>query len=440
MSPPLANFDDDRRRRVLTTGWGLALLTRVIWLPGGAAANVLSLAALVTFTVALIAFGLRQLVFRHRYGRAVPVLKWALALAGALCLAIGFALRPPAALGGIPVLVSIVALIGLAVRDTVRRLRSGAKPPDRIVQVGLALATVLVTVAIVHGPAVGEASPQRDIIYTLDKTATSRNPAFCRLMTAHFVEQSFESRDGPAGFYSCRAQTAGVLRPDAVDVSNVRIADGHATAEVAYRGGKFSGSKLRFGLVKRGEYWKVDRLLGFTTFDRKAATAATRKYLRHGPFSLSPSAVECVMAAFTRYSNEELQRLVVGGGSLRASTRIYLRCGRGAVVRSLATWLAPPSYSHARQLHGCVEEALGQASNMRIINLYRDPTGFLEIQLTCGRHAVLAAYQHALRKSQNNYSGTVVECTTASLHQLTNRALAEAFVDIDRIQEIIDSC
>ena len=438
VSPPPAKIDDDRLRRILTTGWALALLTRVIWTPGGEAGDVVGLVALWTFTAALIALGLRQLVLRRRRGRSVPILRWTLALGGALCLAIGFALGPPGAAWG--VLASIVALTGLAVRDTVRRVRNGAKPPDRIVQIGFGLAVALLTVAVLHGPAAREAARQRAVVYTLTKTATSSNPAFCGLMTADFVEQSFESRDGAAGFYWCRARATGALRPHAVDVSNVRVSDNRATADVAYRGGSFSGSTLRFGLVEREGRWKVDRLLGFATFDREASTAAIRKYVRHGPFTLSPSAAGCVLASFGRFSSDDIQRQYVDGRSFGAGTRIYLRCGRDAVVRALATWLAPSSYSHAKRLRVCVEKRLAGASTKRIVDLYRDPTGFLEIQLSCGRRTVLAAYRRALRGSRNDYSRTVIECTIASLRRLSDRTLAEAFVDLDRVQEIVDSC
>lgn len=438
VNPPPAKIDDDRLRRILTTGWALALLTRVIWTPGGEAGDVVGLAALWTFTAALITLGLRQLVLRRRCGRSVPILRWTLALGGALCLAIGFALGAPDAAWG--VLASITALAGLAVRDTVGRMRNGAKPPDRVVQIGFGLAAALLTVAVLHGPAAREASRQRAVVYTLTKTATSRNPAFCGLMTARFVEQSFESRDGAAGFYWCRARPTGALRPHAVGVSNVRVSGNRATADVAYRGGSFSGSTLRFSLVEREGRWKVDRLLGLATFDRKAIIAAIREYLRHGPFILSPRAAGCVMAAFGRYSNDEIEKQYVGGPSFGVATRIYLRCDRDAVVSALATWLAPSSYSHATRLRGCVEVRLAGASTRRIVDLYRDPSGFLEIQLACGRHAVLAAYRNALRGSQNNYSATAIKCTIASLHRLSNRALAEAFVDIDQVQEIVDSC
>ncbi len=431
--------DDDRLWRVLVTGWALTLLARVVWLPGGGAANVVSLVMLGGFTAALIAFGLRQLV-RRRRDPGAPILRWALALAGSLSLAIGFAFKTAPIFWGTAFLASIAALIGLASRDTVRRLRRGGKPPDRVVQVGLALGVVFVAVAIVHRPAAGRASSQHEIAYALRKIAAGRDPGSCELATVRYLEQASESRDGPAGLYWCRAGKARLLRPRAVAVSDVRVSGDHATAEVAYRGGGFSGSKLRFGLAKRGEWWKVDRLLGFTRFDRRAFAAVTREYLRTGPFAFSPSSARCAAAAFDRYSSGEIQRLYVAGRSLGASVRIYLRCGRGAVVRSLAGWLAPSSYDHAAQLHSCVEEALAPVSDRRIVDLYRDPTGFLEIQLMCGRPDVLNAYRGALRRSKNNYSAAAIECTIASLRHLPDRALAEAFVDLNRIQETISSC
>jgi len=433
VNEPEAEVKNDRLRRVLTVGWVLALLSIVT--VHGHVLSITRLVFLLGFTAALIGFALRQLLLRRRYGNSVPILRWMPPLAGSLAL-IGRLVVPGTGVAGLVVLASLVALLGLAIRDTVARMRARRKPPDRVVQVGVGLAVALFLVGGIQGPQ--RASAEADIKYTLDELATKPNPDYCEtLMSARYLHQTYGGTVGAS--YWC-LHSLDSRRPYAVNVFDVRVADDRATAKVTDRNGSFGGSTLKFALVKQRGYWKLDELLGFTSFNRAKFEAAYRKSLVTGRYRFPPAAAGCALATLRNYSTARLEELYLIGRAPAVAERSLLACDRRTFVKSLATSLTLRGNSSSGSIRDCLASALGETSNGQIMSLYREPTGLTELRLRCGRPAFLAEYHRALRTSANDYPETVVECTMFWLKRLPNHAIATAFLNLDPIQARIEAC
>ena len=277
MNEPSAEVKNDRLRRVLTVCWVLALLSILTVTPNGRVLSIARFVFLCGLTAALIGFALRQLLLRRRYGNSVPILRWMLSLTGSLALISGVAGHAYGVAGAV-LFVSLVALLWLAIRDTVARMRARRKPPDRVVQVGVGLAVAPLLVGVIQGPPAESAEVTR----TLDELATNPNPDYCAtLMSARYLHQVYGGNK--AGLFWCRDSLAS-RGPHAVNVFDVRVADDHATAEVTARGGDFNGSTLKYALIKQRGYWRLDELLGFRTFDRAKFEAVYRRRLLTGRY------------------------------------------------------------------------------------------------------------------------------------------------------------
>jgi hypothetical protein len=115
---------NDGIRRALLAGLLVGLAARLTVFHTGGAGGIASVTVFWIFAVALGAFAVRQLLLRVRLGRSVPILKWCLILL-ALLVWTYEVFGPEIAIQNLlnlTLLMSILLLVGLAIRDSVRRL------------------------------------------------------------------------------------------------------------------------------------------------------------------------------------------------------------------------------------------------------------------------------------------------------------------------------
>ncbi len=118
---------NDHARRTLIVALLLSLGADALLPREGPAAEVVS-ATFWLYSVAIVAFAVRQVVHRRRQGPAVPVLKWLLLAACVTSLFASAALERGTPVALTLALVSFgafLALVGLACRDTLRAVRTG---------------------------------------------------------------------------------------------------------------------------------------------------------------------------------------------------------------------------------------------------------------------------------------------------------------------------
>ena len=106
------------------------------------------------------------------------------------------------------------------------------------------------------------------ITEAITASATTTDPSACtELQTQNFIEQT-SGATGAKAVEECRRDQQEEAVADSVDVSDVEIDDGNATAVVAFEGGFIGGQSLEVGFVDEDGQWKLDELIRFVDFDR----------------------------------------------------------------------------------------------------------------------------------------------------------------------------
>jgi len=169
--------------------------------------------------------------------------------------------------------------------------------------------------ALVFGLAACGGSSESDedkIVNTIEKSATSTDPAICNeTETLSFMEQTGSST-GKEAEKECEKETEeeGNNDPDSVNVSKVKADGGKATADVEFKGGTFDGQTLEVALVEEDGDWKLNELTGFANFDTAPFIAELSKQLEEEP-GIEPETASCIVAGIEELSKSELEGLVV---------------------------------------------------------------------------------------------------------------------------------
>ena len=116
---------NDRARRLLILALLLSLAASALFPRDGTTAPVIW-ASFWLYGLAIVAFAVRQLILRKRYGSGVPVLKWGLLAVCVVSLYVYACLErgtPAAQVVALLDCGTLLALVFLAIRDTLRRPR-----------------------------------------------------------------------------------------------------------------------------------------------------------------------------------------------------------------------------------------------------------------------------------------------------------------------------
>lgn len=152
---------------------------------------------------------------------------------------------------------------------------------------------------------------------TIVASAKTESPADCtRLHTQAYLEQAFKLEDG-AAVEVCE-ESAGDSIPDdpgTVTVFDVDVDGDAATAGARFVGGGNDGQTMRYGLVRRGGAWKLDRLLRFIRLD---AEKLVLEFRRAGMYEATSREdvefVDCVTDLLEQMDDEELEAFFVDYG------------------------------------------------------------------------------------------------------------------------------
>lgn len=148
------------------------------------------------------------------------------------------------------------------------------------------------------------------IVTTIETLANSTDPADCEIYSNQtFLEQTYLEK-GEAAVESCEADAEDESNdPDSVEVENVKIADGAASAEVSFDGGDYDGQTLAVGLVEKDGEWKLDSIDSFVGLDREAFIAKFEEGVDES--GVTPAQRSCILKALDGADNAELEALAI---------------------------------------------------------------------------------------------------------------------------------
>ncbi len=137
-------------------------------------------------------------------------------------------------------------------------------------------------------------------------------PSKCtELQTLKFNEQ--EKGSGPKATELCEKEAAEHEEPaESVNVSNVEVEGGTATAEAAIEGSALNGQTVELELVEEGGKWKLNQFLGFASYDGEALAEGVEKGLEKQG-GLPASEVKCFADGVRGMSEEEAEEVAFEG-------------------------------------------------------------------------------------------------------------------------------
>lgn len=187
-----------------------------------------------------------------------------------------------------------------------------------LVTLALLLAAALLSLA-----ACGGSGDEGKIAATIEKAATTSEPSNCtELETQRFVEQN-NRQTGKAALEACeKGAEEGKKEARSVDVSNVSVNGGKATARAKFEGGSLSSQTIEVALVEAEGTWKLDQIEGFAEYDGKALGERFEKQFEEEG-RLSPKQSRCLARKIADLSRAEAEEVFLGGlvGPARALSK-----------------------------------------------------------------------------------------------------------------------
>ena len=162
----------------------------------------------------------------------------------------------------------------------------------------------------------GGSSAEDEITETIEKAATTSDPANCtELETLSFVEQNSQQK-GQAALKACKEEAeAGEEQAEGVKVSNVSVNGEKATADVLFEGGSLGQQALKLALVEEEGTWKLDQIEGFAEFNARALGEAFEKSFEEEPGELNKEQASCIAEGIAKVSQSEAEAMFFEGDS-----------------------------------------------------------------------------------------------------------------------------
>jgi len=157
------------------------------------------------------------------------------------------------------------------------------------------------------------------------------DPAECKLLyTQEHLEERALGIDGEVAVRLCEevAEKGWGFYPREVKVSNVRIGEGAATAEVSFVGGTNDGQVILYSLLLKEGRWKIHRLVEFIKYDRARLLDGLTRELHD--LELQPRVADCMVGRMERLNDDELQDLALYDPSTRAIAEACFGAAEGA--------------------------------------------------------------------------------------------------------------
>jgi hypothetical protein len=339
--------------------------------------------------------------------------------------------------GGVPVhvltwgllVVFTASLPLLVIRFIVRSIRA-----RKWVKAVLAAAGLLIALT----PVVHAAFPSDEVkIETaIDEALTSQDPSYCsEYVTEGFLEQQTKL---PAPFADDDCESyAEIRRADSVRIGDVEVDGDRATATVVIEGGRLDGQCVEVELVKQDGDWKVNRILRFVRFDRRAYENAYRDGFAE--FGSPPGSGDCAVDRIRRLTNADLQSLVVGRrpGPL---PQIAVHCDRGGFERNVIAGYQGPRYEDfPRPVLACIESTVRAASDAELARLTEDVVAYGSLSFDCDRGATLRFMRDYL-EDEDDINSAAADCIVRELRERPTAEIVRLTYDDPRYERLIDSC
>jgi hypothetical protein len=155
----------------------------------------------------------------------------------------------------------------------------------------------------------GTSADEQEITDAITASATTNDRRNCtELQTQRFVEQT-TGETGEEALKSCQEEGGESVADDA-EVSSIEIDGDSATADAALSGSFFGGQTIEIGLVKEGDQWKLDELLGFVDLDLQALANAIGTSLEEEE-DAPAEVTDCVVGNITELSDEDAEALLI---------------------------------------------------------------------------------------------------------------------------------
>jgi hypothetical protein len=163
-------------------------------------------------------------------------------------------------------------------------------------------------VLVACGSGTSEESKVEEVIET---AAASNNPADCKkLQTQGFTEQASHESGGGA-VARCEEEAEEGEGVKAATVSSVRVNGSRAKAKVALKGGTLDGQVVEVALVKSGDQWKLDEIVGFTGFDEPKLIENLERELERSSGEVSAKFATCFVESFDEGGKGEVEELLL---------------------------------------------------------------------------------------------------------------------------------
>lgn len=159
----------------------------------------------------------------------------------------------------------------------------------------------------------GGGEEEAAITETIETSVLTTDPADCtRLQTQAFMEQ-VNFATGEEAVKDCEEDVADTSNdPDSVDVSEVDVGDGEASANAAFTGGPFDGSTVSVDLVKDGEQWKLDAITDVPELNLESFQQSFVDELRADE-SIPQQIADCMTDAIGEVSEDQVEDVLVSG-------------------------------------------------------------------------------------------------------------------------------
>lgn len=157
---------------------------------------------------------------------------------------------------------------------------------------------------------------EEQIEETIEKSATRHDPGKCtELLTQNFIEQNSDAT-GKAALKECEVEVSDRSDdPKSVTVSTIEVDGTDATAEVAFAGGGFDGQTVNVALVKNGDQWRLDEVIGFAELDTATLARTLEEQFEAANGEIPPAQIKCIGDGIRAASEAEVAELVLSGSS-----------------------------------------------------------------------------------------------------------------------------
>jgi hypothetical protein len=335
-----------------------------------------------------------------------------------------------AVLGALLFVGSSLALLALFVVSLVRSVRLRTFHGQQLLAGGLLLVLILFAVQRLDRP-----SPETKIERVIGVVATSTNPAYCvELTTERYLEQT-TGVEMPFADDACESD-ASQGAAESVEVREIAIDGGRASAIVANTGGSFDGSQLEVRLVEQGGDWRLDRLVGFADFDREKFRLAYARKLQALDFP--DEAVECVLGQEEKFSGAQVERAVLSPAD-NFFASIAVDCYREGVERSVLGPIEDPAFDFPESGVKCAERRIRMATDAELVQLQFDIPTYNRLLLSCDRRAFFDYYRQGLAEVSELDRAAVV-CVMEAFRGRSTASLIHLIYEQSRYEALIDAC